>query len=67
MTIAGLKIAKDVSIDRFADIQARTKEQSIRRTIAGEDDFHYKFLLMKSRPYLIYYMGNMDLLNQPIL
>ena len=67
ITIAGLKNLEKVSSDIFPEIQTRTKKESIKWTMEWEHDFHYKLLLIKSKPYLIYYMGNLDLLNQPIL
>ncbi|MCX6822803.1 MAG: DNA-processing protein DprA [candidate division SR1 bacterium] len=67
ITIAGLKNLEKVSSDIFPEIQARTEKESIKRTIEGEDDFHYKLLLIKSKPHIIYYMGNIDILNYSIL
>jgi DNA processing protein len=43
------------------------QKYNVAWTIDGEKDFPYKALCIKSKPYMLYYLGNIDLLNQPIL
>lgn len=43
------------------------KKNNIWAVIEGEDGFNYKFLTIKSKPYIIYYKWNLDILNKPIL
>lgn len=44
-----------------------THQHNIRRTIQGEADFPAKALQITSSPYILYYLGNLDLLQMPIL
>ena len=67
ITVTALKDLTNIPSDIFPEIQSWTQEQSIQRTIEWEADFHYKLLLIKSKPYIIYYMGNLNLLDLPIL
>ena len=67
MTIAAMQTLENIPDNVFPELQTWTQEQGVQRTIEGEVDFHYKLLLIKSKPHIIYYMGNLELLNQPIL
>lgn len=49
------------------EIQKDFKKYTIQGIVEGEQNYHYKFSLIKNKPYLIYYKGNLDLLNQKIL
>lgn len=53
--------------DIFPQLQSWMQDQWIRWTIEGEDDFHYKRSLIKTRPRLIYYMWDISLLDHHIL
>jgi len=67
MTISTLMSLDDSVDDVFPELQSWTQEHWVQWTIEWESDFHYKLLLIKTKPHIIYYMGNLDLLNQPIL
>lgn len=67
MTITELKILATCPDDVSPELKKRTEDHDVHWTIQWETDFHYKLLLIKSKPYIIYYMGNLDLLQQPIL
>ncbi|MFA7717140.1 MAG: DNA-processing protein DprA [Candidatus Absconditabacterales bacterium] len=51
----------------ISSLRSWTQEHAVQWTIQGEKDFHYKFLLIKSKPHIMYYKGNLNLLHQPIL
>lgn len=67
MTISALMAMEDAPSTLFPELQSWTQEQWVDWTIAGESDFHYKLLLIKSKPHIIYYIGDLSLLDQPIL
>lgn len=67
MPIAEIMALENVPSDTFSDLHAWTQEQGVQWTIEGELDFHYKLLLIKSHPHIIYYIGDLSLLDQPIL
>jgi len=48
-------------------IQEDTKKYKINGIIEFEPEYHYKFSLIKNKPYIIYYKGNYKLLNKEIL
>ena len=52
---------------QIAELSSRSDRHHVQRTMVGEPDFHYKLMLIRSKPHIIYYMGNLDLLHQPIL
>ena len=66
ITISNLKKNKIPDWDT-SKLEKWIKENSIWWLVKWETNYHYKFLLIKSKPYIIYYKWNIDLLNRSIL
>ncbi|MCF7835169.1 DNA-protecting protein DprA [Candidatus Gracilibacteria bacterium] len=64
--ISDLKSGKSFDIDT-SSLKSRSNKNNIHAIIDGDKNFHYRFLTIKSKPYIIYYKGNLDILNKPIL
>ncbi len=67
MTASAMMALDGLPSDIFPELQSWAQEQWVHRTIEWEQDFHYKVLLIKSHPHIIYYMGDLSLLDEPIL
>lgn len=67
ITLWDLKNQTDFDDYDFADIQSWTQNHNVHAIIDWQDNFHYKFNLIKSPPYIIYYIWNLDILNWDIL
>jgi len=48
-------------------IEIRMKNHQINAITQNSQNYHYKFKLIKSKPYIIYYQWNLNLLNNNIL
>jgi DNA processing protein len=49
------------------NLEDRMQTNNVQSIVQENPDFHYKFDLIKNPPYIIYYMGNISLLNRNIL
>ena len=67
ITIWELKNKTDFDWYDFSDIQSRMQDNNIYATVDWESSFHYKFNLIKSPPYIIYYIGDLSLLDKDTL
>jgi len=67
ITIGNLKEKTDFKWCDFSAIEKFMTENNVHWIIDWWEDFHYKFLLIKSKPYIIYYKWNLEILNKPIL
>jgi len=64
------KVKKETPIYKEEDIaplRSRTEKHQVYRTIQGEKDFPSKAYNIVSSPYILYYLGNIQLLDNPIL
>ncbi len=52
---------------RIKALQEFIHKNNVHYCIFGENSYHYKFLNIKSKPQIIYYMWDINLLNQDIL
>lgn len=66
ITIRDLKDWKTFDVDT-SDIASWMQRANVHSIIDWESDFHYKFHLIKSKPYIIYYIGDISLLDRDIL
>jgi len=67
ITLSKLMTIENIQPDIFPDLQSWLQRQWIHRVMEWEQDFHYKLSLIPSKPRLIYYMGDITVLDQPIL
>ncbi|MFZ2911969.1 MAG: DNA-processing protein DprA [Candidatus Absconditicoccaceae bacterium] len=67
ITIGELKNKIDFDGYDFSDITSQIQSNNIHAIVDGESDFHYKFNIIKSQPYIIYYIGDLSLLDKDIL
>jgi len=73
LTISDLKDWKTFDIDTTI-LESRAEKANVHAIVDWESDqsvdqseFHYKFHLIKSQPYIIYYIGDLSLLDRDIL
>ncbi|MFA7298628.1 MAG: DNA-protecting protein DprA [Candidatus Absconditabacterales bacterium] len=57
----------DYDKNKYFKLEERVTENSIHAMIASEADVHYKILPIRPRVQIIYYLGDISLLNQKIL
>lgn len=67
ITIWELKNKIDFDWYDFSDITSQIQSNNIHAIVDWESDFHYKFNIIKSQPYIIYYIGDLSLLDKDIL
>jgi len=65
-TLSDIREWKTFDIDT-AELSSRMLDNNINVAIDWEPIFHYKFHLIKSKPYIIYYTWNLSLLDSNIL
>ncbi len=51
----------------FSDIKSHIQKNNIHSIIDWEQNFHYKFHLIKSQPYIVYYIWDLSLIDKDIL
>lgn len=56
-----------IPVQNIDQTEQYLNKQGINRFIRGEADYHYKCLSIPSKPHILYYQGNIDLLNKAIL
>jgi DNA processing protein len=66
ITIKDLKAWKHFDIDT-SNLSSRMQQNNVHAILDWELAFHYKFHLIKSKPYIIYYMWDLSLLDRDIL
>jgi DNA processing protein len=66
ITLSDIREWKTFDIDT-AELSSRMLDNNINSVIERENTFHYKFHLIKSKPYIIYYTWNLSLLDSNIL
>ena len=57
----------DYDENKYSKLEQRITEHNIYAMIASEQDVHYKILPIRPRVQMLYYIGNISLLNQKIL
>ncbi len=68
VTVKKLKNQKGFKKDyNFQPIKKRLKENQIDFILEGSSEYHFKFNAVKSNPYIIYYKGDIDLLNKKLI
>ncbi|MFA5747652.1 MAG: DNA-processing protein DprA [Candidatus Absconditabacterales bacterium] len=70
LTLGNLKKGKnlnEINVQEKEKLEKWMEKNNIGGIIQGGSDFNYKFLGIKSRPYIVYYKGDLSLLNKPIL
>ncbi len=66
ITLSDLKEWKTFDIDTD-ELSFWMQNNHINAIVDPDENFHYKFHLIKSQPYIIYYTGNLSLLDKNIL
>ena len=66
ITLWQLKKQSSQNIDT-TQIQTWMEQNHVQWCVEWTPEFHYKFWFPKAKPHLMYYMGNIDLLDKPIL
>ncbi len=68
------KKINDPSIDTYSTNSLKTKDleefinkYNIKWFTQADTDYHFKFHSVKSKPQIMYYMGNLDVLNKKLL
>jgi DNA processing protein len=67
ITIWELKNKTDFDWYDFSDIKSHIQKNNIHSMTDWELNFHYKFHLIKSQPYIVYYIWDLSLLDKDIL
>jgi hypothetical protein len=57
----------DYDENKYSKLEQRITENNVHAMIASEQNVHYKILPIRPRVQMIYYIGNISLLNQKIL
>lgn len=57
----------DISKYELEKIDNWLKDNKIYSMVEWDQNYNYKFLNIKSKPYIVYYKWNLDILNQKIL
>lgn len=57
----------DEMIAEMREMALRAEQHGIQWMMRGETEYHYKLGTIVSQPSIIYYMGDIDLLHQPML
>lgn len=65
--IKQLRIWETEQVYDTATLAQWMKEQWVSWQLADLEGYHFKFHRVPSKPYIIYYQGNIDILNQSIL
>lgn len=66
-TFSQVKDVVEYDQTKYSKLENWMKENAVWVMIATDEDFHYKFLPIRSRVQIVYYIGNIALLNQKIL
>ena len=67
ITISEIKNKSEFVWYNFSTIQSRAQQNNVHAMIDWDFSFHYKFQLIKSKPYIIYYIWDISLLDRDIL
>ena len=62
-----LQTMTDYDTTKYAKLQDRIQENNIWAMLDSAQDFHYKLLPIRPRVHMVYYLGNISLLNQKTL
>ena len=57
----------DFDENKYSKLEQRIAENNVHSMIASEQDVHYKILSIRPRVQILYYIGNISLLNQKTL
>lgn len=72
ITIGQLKkwemlFAEDINLeDNISEVVDFMEKNNVKWLIQGWKNYHYKFNLIKSKPYIVYYKWNLEILNKSI-
>lgn len=67
ITFSQVQDFTDYDKNKYSKLEQRITENTICTLIAAETDFHYKFLPIRPKVQIIYYIGDLSLLNKKIL
>ena len=67
ITFSQVQDFTDYDKNKYSKLEDRITENTICALIAAETDFHYKFLPIRPKVQIIYYIGDLSLLNKKIL
>jgi len=67
ITFSQIHEMNDYETNKYSKLEERTKENNVHAMVASEADAHYKILPIRPRVQVLYYIGNISLLNQKIL
>ena len=51
----------------IGNVERFMQEKNIKWTVQGWENYHYKINLIKSKPYIVYYKWNIEVLNNPMI
>ena len=57
----------DYDATKYTKLQNRIQENHVWAMLTSDQDFHYKLLPIRPRVHMVYYLGNISLLNQKTL
>ena len=67
VSISWLQDFVDYDENKYSKLQDRLSENNVWAIMMSDQDFHHKFLPIRPRVNIIYYMGDISLLNRKIL